>query len=115
MTGCEISEIRGGQGLKRGLRGLISLISQCGDHMNAKTKEPRQERRQARWVLAALDKRGWVNPALLAILADYPIRVASSWLRRLHRWGFVQRRHNAGLALYAISERGRLMGRLRRK
>ena len=68
--------------------------------MNAKTKEPRQERRQARWVLAALDKRGWVNPALLAILADYPIRVASSCLVRLHRLGLVRRRDARGLSLY---------------
>jgi hypothetical protein len=63
----------------------------------------------ARWILAVLAQGGWVNPPLLAVLAGYSVRAASSCLRRLHRLGFVQCRYKEGLSLYAVSERGRLI------
>ncbi len=64
-------------------------------------------------MLQALDGRGWVNPPMVAVLADvYPIRAASTWLLRLHRLGLIRRRQDArGLVLYAISPRGQLMCR----
>ena len=60
-------------------------------------------KRRATWMLEALDRRGWLNSAACAVLAGYPIRVATCCLVRLHRRGLIRRRDARGLSLYAIS------------
>jgi hypothetical protein len=58
--------------------------------------------------LEAFAERGWMNPVLWAVLVGfYPARASYSYLLRLHRFGLLRRRRDAGgLILYSLSERG---------
>ncbi len=58
--------------------------------------------------LEAFLDRGWVRPRAWAVLVGmFPTRAAYSYLKRLHRFGLLQRQRNAhGLVLYRLSERG---------
>lgn len=59
--------------------------------------------------LAAFERAGWLNPPAWAVLVDfYPQRASYSYLKRLHRWGLLERARDArGFILYRLSRRGR--------
>ncbi len=59
-------------------------------------------------VLTVLHQRGWLNPPAVAELVGFrALRGMYSYLGRLHRYGLLQRRHDArGLILYRLSDRG---------
>ncbi len=58
--------------------------------------------------LEAFLDRGWLTPSAWAVLVGMcPTRAAYSYLKRLHRFGLLQRQRNAnGFVLYRLSERG---------
>jgi hypothetical protein len=78
---------------------------------NTRTKRPRRGFNVLkRETLAVFEKHGgWLNPSAWAILAKFhPVRAAYSYLGKLHRWGLLDRRHDArGLIFYRLSARGR--------
>lgn len=61
-----------------------------------------------RRVLGSMDGRGWMSPATVAVLVGmYPTRGMYGYLKRLHRWGLLDRRRDArGLLIYKLSQRG---------
>ena len=60
-------------------------------------------------VLEALDRRGWTNPPLAAVLVGFsPVRAIYAHLKRYERWGLLERARDArGLLLYRVTDRGR--------
>ncbi len=60
-------------------------------------------------VLGALEGRGWLNAAMVSVLARFrPVRSVYIYMDRLRKWGLVRRRRpKGGMIQYLISRRGR--------
>ena len=61
-----------------------------------------------RRVLGSMDGRGWMSPTSVAVLVGmYPTRGMYGYLKRLNRWGLLDRHCDArGLVIYRLSQRG---------
>jgi hypothetical protein len=60
-----------------------------------------------RHALTVFEHRGWLSPSAWAVLAVYPVRMAHSYLKHLHRWKLLERAlDHRGLLLYRLSGRG---------